>query len=255
VTTALARLLLDRPGATPDKPWGRPPYSVQGQTFTSQSRLAAEISRRREQHDINVEFEDPVIAEVINSMHPEVRRSPHRAVRFPKRSMDTLAWWIREQCPASWRFEAYFVPLARWQDVTAYPWRKRGSPITDLKCALRAIFREHCRPRIAEACGVDGCGRAERLEFDHIEPSFDEIAQECIGLMTAEEIATKFDYDQFDPHRMTLAAFIPRQHPAVVHMIATHRVGRFQWLCREHHQIVTAERRREIRRRERPHVA
>jgi hypothetical protein len=248
VTTAEAR----RPPRRPTL-WGRAPYVVAGQTFSSRAQLEAEISRRRDRYALDVPFADDLIGEVVNTLHPEVVASPQMAVRFRKRSMAALPWWVQAQIPAAWRFEALFVPLGRWQDVTAYPWRHRGSAIGELKTALRAIFREHCRPKISEACAVDGCGRAERLEFDHIEPSFDEIASECITLMTAEEIATKFDYDQFDPDRMTVAAFIPVDHPAVVHMIATHRVGRFQWLCAEHHRAVTAERRRAQRRRERLH--
>ena len=245
---------LPRGGATLEKPWGRRPYVVAGQTFASRRALAAEISRRRDQHAIGVEFDDDLIRDIINRWHPDVVRAGQTAVRFRKRSMNTLPREIRAQCAATWRFEAFFVPLGRWTDVTAYPWRNGGSPIADLKVALRAIFREHCRPKIAEACAIESCGRAERLEFDHIEPSFDEIASECIGLMTPEEIATKFNYDQFCPRRMSLAAFIPRAHPAVVHMIVTHRIGRFQWLCPEHHRSVTAERRRAQRRREQSHV-
>jgi hypothetical protein len=242
-----------RPGATPEKPWGRRPYIVQGVAYTSLDALAAELSRRRDRHALDAVFDDAVIAEVINTMHPEIVTSAQTALRFRKRSMETLPSWIRAQCPAVWRFEAFFVPLQRWQDVSAYPWRK-PSVIADLKIALRAIFREHCRPKIAEACAIDDCGRAEFLEFDHIEPSFNEISNECIGLMTPDEIETKFGYDQFDPERMTLAAFIPLEHPAVMHMIATHRIGRFQWLCPEHHRAVTSERRREAKRRERVHV-
>jgi hypothetical protein len=56
---------------------------------------------------------------------------------------------------------------------------------------------------------------------------------------------------------MTLAAFIPADHPALVHLIATHRHPAFkwQWLCPDHHRAVTSERRRDQRDRERPHVA
>jgi hypothetical protein len=133
-------------------------------------------------------------------MHPEVLASPHRALRFCMRSMLEVPSWVTGRPPALWRFEAFFEPLGRRQDVTAYPWRK-PTPIAEIKMALRAIFRERIRPKIAECCAIDDCDRAEQLEYDHIEPSFDEIATECIGLMTVEEITTKFGYDQFDRPR------------------------------------------------------
>jgi len=234
------------------KPWGRAPYCVGGMTFTSLTALGQAISARRDQHDLEVEFEDALIADVINKFHPDVVQSGQQAVKFRKRSMDSLPSAIRWQCPSTWRFEAYFLPLGRWQDVTAYPWRK-GTLVADLKNALRAIFREYVRPKLADACAI--CGTAEALDYDHVDPSFGEIANECLTLMSEDEIKTKFGYDQFHPTKMSLAAFIPLDHPAVVHLIATHRHPAFQWqwLCRLHHQQVTSARRRAQRDRERPH--
>jgi len=50
---------LSRPGATSAKPWGRRPYIVQGVAYVSLDALAAELSRRRDQHALDADFDAP----------------------------------------------------------------------------------------------------------------------------------------------------------------------------------------------------
>ena len=54
---------------------------------------------------------------------------------------------------------------------------------------------------VADACAV--CGTAEGLEYDHVTPTFAQIVDECLALMSPEDIATKFGYDKFQPGTMS----------------------------------------------------
>lgn len=69
-----APLRLVRPGATADAPWGRRPYVVHGIAYPSLDALSAAIAHHRRLAGLDVAFTDPLIAEVVNTMHPDVVR-------------------------------------------------------------------------------------------------------------------------------------------------------------------------------------
>ncbi len=152
---------------------------------------------------------------------------------------------MRAQLQGHTCFEAFFRELGRWQDVTTYPWRRAGSsPERDVKDALRTKFAMLIRPSAAAGDACAGCGATAFLEYDHLTPTFDQIARECLALMSAHEIATRFGYDKFAPGTMSVADFLPDQHPAVLHLLARHQSNIWQWLCVSHHRLKTADARR-----------
>ena len=197
---------------------------------------------RRLEHGHDVVFTDPFIAEVINTMHPDVVRRGYTAVWFRETSWVHQPQRVRDQLQGCTCFMAYFTPIHRWQDVTTYPWR-RGSPTVELKTALRTKWGMLARPQghPDDACVV--CGVRTGLEYDHVDPTFDEITVECLALMTADEKDTLFGYDKFQPETISVADFIPDTHPAVLHLLACHRSNVWQWLCRDHHRAKTATQR------------
>jgi len=76
------------------------------------------------------------------------------------------------------------------------------------------------------------------LEYHHIAPEFDTIAEECLALMAPLEIAERFGYSKFIPGRDELSRLIPRDHPAILHLIEAHRWNQWEWLCKAHHRNV-----------------
>lgn len=236
-----------RPGATPEKPWGRRPYFVQGQSFSNLGTLAEAVGLRRIEYGQDVEFEDPFIAEVVNTMHPDVVRRGYTAIRFRDTSWSFQPPAVRAQLAGFNVFMGYFLPISRWQDISTYPWR-RGGPTADLKAALRAKWAMLAKPR-PTALDVCTCGSGESLEYDHVSPTFDEIAVACLAFMTAEERATRFGYDKFCPDTISVSDFIPDDHPAVRRLLAQHQQNLWQWLCRACHQAKTAEQLRARARR------
>lgn len=235
---------MTRRGATPTQPWGRRPYVVAGQTFASLDALSAAIATRRRAVGPDVVFQDLLIAEVITTMSPDVIAAGQRAIRFCERSWRSLSTRVRETLRYPTVFQSYFLPLGRWQDATAYPWRAGRTPQQELKTALREFWRLYVRPAVPPGGVCALCGRPDTLEYDHIAPTFDEIARVCLDMMTAAEIATRFGYEKFHPVRTALVDFLPRAHPAVQYLIRIHRMNVFQWLCARCHRRETAARRR-----------
>lgn len=232
-------MIQPRLGATPEKPWGRRPYVVGGEVFPSLHALASTIAQRRLAHAHDTEYFDPFLAEVVNELHPDVVARGYTATAFCERSWRFQSARVRAQLQGGTLFEAFFRELGRWQDVTTYPWR-RPPIVHEIKQALRTKFAILIRPgaRAGDACAV--CGATDFLEYDHLEPTFEELAQECLARMSPHEITTRFGYDKFAAQTISLADFLPDRHSAVLHLVARHRDNRWQWLCVPHHREKTA---------------
>jgi hypothetical protein len=203
---------------------------VQGQTFGSLRALSEEIGRRRIAHDLDKVFADPFLSEVVTTMHPDVLARGYHAACFRETSWRYQTEAERRARGGFTVFKAWFVEINRWQACTTYPWR-RASADAQVTEALREKFRRFVRPlpSIAEACSQ--CGAGEGLEYDHVAPTFDEIAHRCLRLMTPEERTSRFGWDKFSPAGVPLADHIPDDHPAMVTFFAMHRGNRWQWLC------------------------
>lgn len=232
-----------RPGATPEKPWGIRPYLVGGAVFSSLQALSEAVAARRLAYGHDVEYFDGFLAEVVNELHPDVVARGYTATAFCERTWLYQSDRVRAQLQGSTCFEGFFREIGRWQDVTTYPWRRPG-PVQEIKAALRTKFAGLIRPapQPHDACAV--CGARTWLEYDHVAPTFDEIAAECLARVTPQEIATKFGYDKFAPDTLSVADFLPDRHPAVRHLVARHRDNVWQWLCVPHHRIKTVGVRR-----------
>ena len=195
-------------------------------------------------HPRNVPFVDPFLAAVINAEHDEVRAAGQRATG----AFDTLDYrgQLRRGMDTAERYRGggvvigFFQPLGEWRDVTVYPWRGRGNFRGDVKRALReiaAVYQPH--PQAWDRCARAGCAvTGAGLEYHHVAPEFDCIAEECLARMTDAQIEERFGYSKFVPGRDELSRLIPRDHPAVVHLEEAHRANQWEWLCKAHHRNV-----------------
>lgn len=219
-------------------------YTVAGRSFTTQGALESETRRALNSHPMNVEFLDPFLMAVVNELHHEVIAAGQRVVRF--RYLD-FAEQQRQGRDTAERFrggnllEGFFEPINEWRDVTVYPWRRPSAEI-EVKIALRekaAAFIPH--PTDSDRCAIDGCdATGSALEYDHVAPTFDQMARECIGRCTTqEEVETRFGYSKFSPSRpVTVADCIPSDHPCVAMLREMHARNEWRWVCARHHRNV-----------------
>jgi hypothetical protein len=146
---------------------------------------------------------------------------------------------VRAQLQGFNCFEAFFTPIDRWQDVTTYPWR-RGTPDAELKQALRTKFAQLAKPSPGWCDVCAHCGATGPLDYDHVQPTFDEIAHACLVLLSPEERSTRFGYDKFAPDTLSVADFMPDHHPVVRALLVAHETNVWQWLCRPCHLVKSA---------------
>ncbi len=218
------------------------PYRVAGQAFRSQADLQAAVHAALWSHPFNTEFRDDFMAAVINALNAECQAAGQRASgRF-----EFLDHW--EQHRRGLRAVEYhrggpllrgwIEPLNQWVAISAYPWRKTTDPAQHLKLALRKKIAPYLpSPTAADRCArADGRPHSDRLEYQHVAPTFDVIARECLARMTADEIAARFGYSPFVPGRDVLAELLPDEHAAVRHLHARHQDNVWEWLCSGHHR-------------------
>lgn len=219
------------------------PYVIAGELFPTQAELERRVKEHLNSHPVNDVFGDPFLRNVINTLHEEVRAAGQHCSGV----FEYLTWeeQLRRGLDSADRYRGgcllrcWFEPLGDWRDVTAYPWRK-SKPEQEIKRALRekiAFFLP--RPQTSDRCHREGCRESgSALEYEHIRPTFNAIADECLALMAPEEIATRFGYSKFTPGRDELVHCIPNVHPAVVRLIALHEANEWEWLCSFHHRGV-----------------
>jgi hypothetical protein len=222
-------------------------YTIAGVVYPRQADLEAAVKAALNSHPFNFPFEDAFLAAVINAEHQEVREAGQRATgRFEyldfgeqlRRGMDTA-----ERYRGGNKVMGWFEPLGDWRDVTVYPWRGRGNHRGDVKRALREISTEFLpHPMLTDFCVHPGCGsQGARLEYHHVAPEFDEMAERAMALMTPEEIEARFGYRKFEPGQDELSRLIPRDHPAVQCLVDAHESNIWEWLCAKHHRGVGLE--------------
>lgn len=224
------------------------PYTVAGRAFRSQADLEACVKRHLHRHPLDTPFEDEFLAAVVNELHPSVVGSGQQSTgRFQflghaeqvRRGMDTAARFRGGPLLMAW-----FEPLGAWRPATVYPWRRGDDPAQAVKRALRQKSATLIpSPTPSDRCARDGCtATGFALEYEHVAPTFAEIADECLILMTPAEIASLFGYSKFTPGRDELVNCIPDDHPSIVHLRWRHQGNRWEWLCALHHRHVTAPR-------------
>lgn len=221
----------------------RKEYVVNGCRFADQKSLDAAIKLALNSHPVNEQFTDTFLADVINELHADVRAAGQRATGAFRyldwkgqvaRGMDTAERYRGGHC-----LFGFFEPLGEWRDVTAYPHRK-----PDVYGLLTRALREKAAPLLPhpqrdDVCSVPGCERRGfELEYGHKNPTFKQIADECIRRMSDEEIESRFGYNKFVPGRDHLVYCIPDHHPAVEFLRVAHLRNEWAWLCKAHHRNV-----------------
>ena len=141
-----------------------------------------------------------------------------------------------------------FTPLDDWRDCTVYPWRK-GSNEGIVKRALRIRSNAFLpSPRPTDCCAVPRCQAGYiNLQYHHIKPTFDDIVDQAILLVTPEEIVCLFGYNKFLKGTYNVADFIPDIHPVLEFLYQAHRGNEFAWLCPMHHDLATQEQRQKAK--------
>jgi hypothetical protein len=219
-------------------------YVINGQVFETQRALELAVRARLNSHPLNEEFHDEFLAAVINELHANVRAAGQRATgRF--QYLDWLEQYRRGMESARRHrggklMMGFFHPLGEWRDVSVYPWKAESNSRTAIKKALREKINQHLpRPSQSDRCTRQPCSaRGFDLEYEHVRPTFNEIAEECLLLMSDEEIATRFGYSKFSPGLGELCDLLDDEHPAVRRLYELHSVNEWEWLCAHHHRNV-----------------
>lgn len=221
-------------------------YEVAGLVFPTQSSLETEIKRRLNSHPINREFEDQFMAAVVNAYHPEVIAAGQRTTGLFQ-YLD-FGEQVRRNLDSATRHRggkllmSFFDPLSDWRDCTVYPWRGQGNHRRDIKNALREKINQFLpHPKLTDRCARQPCdATGAQLEYQHIEPTFNEIAEACMELMTEQEIETRFGYSKFKAGFGDVCNLLPPLHPAVKRLLDLHIFNEWEWLCAYHHRGVAA---------------
>lgn len=219
-------------------------YTVLGVLYPRQVDLEAAVKSALNRHPKNVRFVDPFLAAVVNEHHPEVKIAGQRATgQFEYLDFQEQ---LRRGLDSAQRFRGgnllmgFFKPLDEWRDVTVYPWRGQGNHRQDIKLALREILAPLLpKPAPCDRCTYLGCrASGSAVEYHHVSPTFDAIAEACLGLMAPEEISTRFGYSKFVRGRDDLFRCLPSDHPAVTFLLQSHTSNQWEWLCKAHHRNV-----------------
>ncbi len=218
-------------------------YQVAGRSYATQKELESEVKAALNSHPTDQQFYDGFLRTVVNELHPDVNAAGQQSSGYfiyltygeqKKRGMVTARRYRGGKLLMTW-----FEPLGGWRDVTVYPWRKSDSK-SEVKAALREIIAPLLpTPRLFDRCGRVGCeAKGLELEYNHVDPTFDDIAEGCMATISAQELQSRFGYNKFAPGAASMADFIPRDHPAVKHLIKLHRDNTWEWLCKWHHRGV-----------------
>ena len=222
-------------------------FDLDGLHFASRKALEAAVKHELQSCVTNQHFRNRLLEAVINELHPDVVAAGQKATM-----LEYITWHEQkrrgihtsEQFRGGHLMTAYFEPLGEWRDVTVYPWRK-GSNRQKIKKAFRLIIAIHIpRPKPSDTCDVPDCAASwKKLEYHHLDPTFDEIVNECIDQCSQTEIETLFGYNKFNhpPDTYSVADVIPDDHPAVRHLVNRHQVNQWVWRCAYHHRGVQKE--------------
>lgn len=214
-------------------------YTIAGHTFSTQRALEETVRVHLDFHPLDEPFIDAFLAAVINDLDERIQSSGQLACgAFQRLSVER-----QEECGMEPRpgplLLAQFEPSGRWLPVSAYPWRRRPRDHTpEVALALKTLLtfymgdessyhHERC-----DECGLRGPGNG--LVWQPISPTWDELSQACLALMTPEEIAGRWGFNRFDPKRDDLARLLPAAHPAIRYLLVTGLSARWAWVCSTH---------------------
>ena len=217
-------------------------YDLAGQYFTTQKALEATVKEIIRSLQMDTVFRNDLLREIVNTLHPEVMQSGQQSDgRF-----EYLSWreQVRRKLPYAEMYRggpvmtSFFVPLGDWRDVTVYPWRKNiYEPRTQLVAALRVKAAPmQPRPTLSDKCAYPGCrANGYALHYHHLAPTFAEMVDECMALISNKEQSTLFGYSKFAPGILEVSDCIPDNHPAIARLKKLHESNSWIWLCHQHH--------------------
>ncbi len=225
-------------------------YTVAGRLFHTQTALEQEIKFHLAHAMRDTVFVDILFRDIVNGYHPEVIAAGQKSDgRFEYLSYNEQ---VRRQMRSAVAYRggplmtAYFEPLGEWRDVTVYPWRNPG-PRGEVRAALRAKSSAFIpSPTDFDLCSAPGCAATGfQLQYHHVTPTFAAIVTRALTLVSEEEVAGRFGYQKFIPGAWScdVSDFIPDDHPAVQSLAQAHKANKWCWLCRDHHQALSKERR------------
>lgn len=218
------------------------PYEFAGHRFSSQQILDKVVTLTQQTHRLDEEFQDPILLAVINNLHPDVIKTRQQATKIRILSYSKqveLGLPTADMYRGGVLVTAWFEPSRMWRPVTLRPWRTTGKR-QRVKQALRAILSPWLpKPTALDKCAVPGCGaRGFDLEYHHLSPTFAEIANDCLELVSDQEIDSLFGYSKFGQDGSSLAECIPRNHAATTLLFDKHQNNQWCWLCKFHHRGV-----------------
>ena len=223
------------------------PLTIAGRCFATRKDADEAVKSELNRLPIDEVCESTFLQAVVNEHHPDVIAAGQRSDgRFRYLSPGAVAEFDparAKEIRGGKMLVTYFTPVGRWEDVTVYPWRKSIDPSKEI---IRALREKAPVPLASEMdqCAHEGCKTPwYALEYDHVSPTFKEIAAEAMSLMTAGEIASRFGYSKFSPSRRHLSRCIPDDHPAIIALAQFHERNEWRWVCPRHHRNVGAARR------------
>lgn len=211
-------------------------YQVNGRLYPTQVALEAEIRDTLGAQNLDEPFTSAFLAAVLNTLDERIRASGQQATgAFERLSIEEQERRGLEPRPGP-LLMAEFEPSGKWLPCSAFPWRRRPRDYRDeIKEALRELLALYLpRPGPSTRC-------AECFSVRDLQPWWDEgvrerIAEECLDLMTPEEVAGRFGFNRFSIERDNLAMLLPAAHPAVRHLLQSH--AKYEWRCRLHAQAL-----------------
>ena len=196
----------------------------------SRSELEKEIRFDVNPREYDVEFQYPLLSDLILERHYYCSRHGLRPTKFRK-----------DFCRggAKYKLHAYF-PSRGWHPVS---WKKCLDPCSRegwikraLRDAVHPIVSDYKKQHpVCERCRV---ARSEHV--DHVKPEFDEIAKAAFERMSEhdwDEAFAHFDWWSAAPFEL------PANHPALLHTLDTHKTAELQAVCKSCHQENARDRR------------
>ncbi len=203
-------------------------YSIGKFNFDSQKELNLTIKTMLSECKYNVEFENGLFAEVINSLHESVRRANLKVTKFKIIDYNNQIneWeWVRDRLRGGIYVLGFFEPIKKWHGVTLYPHKKKNV-CQSLINALRQKWSEKAIKRQGQSC--EKCFHPYP-ELHHSNITFKEIAEKSLKLFTDDEIKYGLGNDWW-MHENEADA-LKNNHPAVIKMFELHKDVKYEWLC------------------------
>jgi hypothetical protein len=216
-------------------------YDLNGTHYSSQAALEREVKAHIKASPRDRVFHDDLFMAVVNTLHPDVLASGERS----SGDFEILTWFeqSRRKMKTSVDYRGgivimtFFQKCRRWLDVTLFPWRKLSNRQVVIQALRIKIAPVIPKPTTQNHCAHPGCdAQWHDLEYHHQDPTFAQMVEQAMLLVSQGQIDSRFDYNKFTPGTYSVADFIPSHHPAVIHLIHAHTLAHGEFLCPLHHR-------------------